>query len=57
MEVLSVQNQYPERFTVITSGTTKANKGKGSRDKKIIWLKNKNLSKNKIKSLLGLKKE
>ncbi|XP_075159968.1 protein scylla-like [Haematobia irritans] len=24
MEVLSVQNQYPERFTVITSGTTKA---------------------------------
>lgn len=36
MEVLSVQNQYPERFTVITSGTTKANKGKHSRDKKII---------------------
>ncbi|XP_061401342.1 protein scylla-like [Musca vetustissima] len=24
MEVLSVQNQYPERFTVLTSGTTKA---------------------------------
>uniref|UniRef100_A0A1I8N6Y6 Protein scylla n=1 Tax=Musca domestica TaxID=7370 RepID=A0A1I8N6Y6_MUSDO len=23
MEVLSVQNQYPERFTVLTSGTTK----------------------------------